>query len=214
MSATKNIITAKQYASERGLHPSEEALNNLDHFLKNLQKSPVYGKGLALPNPGYIWGMSLLFKNGKKGAQQKELARYYAEHNLGEYDGQIRHEARRGFVMASGNSRTTNMEHWEDLGQQGIALVTLNEASSKVVANRTRKMGNLEWQEKVAWFEQHRGGCAMCGTKCKVYDQGHLIRTQPAIGNNVAPLCANCNNWLQAKNKDAEIDSNGILRPL
>ena len=78
--------------------------------------------------------------------------------------------------------------------------------------NCSANMSGDFWEELLDIYA-HRG-CAMCGQYHDTYDRGHLDRAKPAVLGNVVPLCADCNEWLQDNELDAEVDENLICRPV
>lgn len=176
----------------------------------------IGAQGVKWPeNSRYKWGLMLMWEHLGQPFTQDDLLRFYTEHGLGSYDRQIRHMAAAGWYLESSSTRASNMRYNPEFPNNSVALKSISQPNPIQSADRTKEMPRQDWEALVAWFETHRGGCAMCGTRCDSYDRGHLSRRQAATDENIAPLCAPCNNWLQAMDLDAYLeDRTLIVRPL
>lgn len=178
-------------------------------FLEAYEKSELPAAGVPRPSGAHFWAMMLLWENLGNPVSQREMAQFYTDHELGQYDRQVRHKAASGWRLATGNSRTQNMEYNPSYSPDQICLVAM-EPNGRFMANRKLQLSSMDWEDKVALFEARRGGCGMCGQKCHSYDRGHLDRRQPMVISNLVPLCSGCNNWLQATDMDAYIETDTL----
>lgn len=147
---------------------------------------------------------------------QEEIAQWYIENDLGHYDRQVRHRARDGWFLETGNGRATDMRHNSNLKREQIRLVSIDAVNPVTFhANRSGAILARDWEDKVKLFERIRGGCAACGEKQKTYDKGHLDRSVGMKIENIVPLCTGCNNHAQAYDFDYHLHRKSLkVRPV
>lgn len=183
----------------------------MDAFMVAYDGRAPTAKGLPPPSGAHAWALMLLWENLGLPISQQDIAQFYVENSLGHYDRQVRHKAAAGWHLVSSSIRAQNMEYRADFPRGCIALISLDTLNPRWTANRKVGMTGMEWDAKVALFEQVRGGCGMCGRKCPAYDRGHLERHLPLTVDNSAPLCTSCNNWLQSVALNAYIEEDTLI---
>lgn len=197
-------------------HPSEippTLAPRLAAFLAAVNASPMAGRPLGKQ----VYAMMLLWENLGRPVTQDAIASFYATYVGIHYDRQLRHKAVDGWDLASSAIRSRNMPYDSSLPKHSMVLRSLKD-TCRTTTNRRGFVAPQEWLQKVAFFEARpgcgSGGCASCSRKCVTYDRGHLDRNLPLAGDNVVPMCADCNNWFAANECDAYLDHNGIARPV
>lgn len=170
--------------------------------------------GVEWPIPAEQPGIWLLHQNLTKPISQENLTDFYRQQRL-EYNKQLRHAAARGWYLATGNTRSTNMLVDADLKRNELMLVSVHSPNPIwLEQSRLKRMGRAgitSWNEMLSVYDSH--GCAVCGQAFKHYDQGHLDPDKPQDLCNIVPMCVKCNNWAGARNVSFELDGL-IARPI
>jgi hypothetical protein len=167
--------------------------------LKKIWATNLKKLGVEYPeNTAFEPGLLALFDAMPSALNQDQLTDFYKKHTKRDYNKQLRHLARKGWDIRSGNRRFNQGARESTLKPNQLRLNSVIEANPVWILNKPKRQGFLStssWEEKLALYEHH--GCAVCGQIFESYDKGHLDPTKGYSDDNIVPMCSNCNNWAQ-----------------
>lgn len=176
-------------------------------------------KGVKFPSKSQIGPLLCLYYHRGEGVSQETISKWCEDYGYPSYNKQARHLAASGWNLASGNRRTHNMTYDKNMKNNELRLISSKTINPNMIANRVNLISDSSFHELVTFYEEKRGGCAVCGRISRHpdgshnYDKGHISRNKSAVNGNVAPICPSCNNKMQRDNLEWYLDESLVCSP-